>query len=226
MMFLLSTAASHGIRSGNLLIELLGEPDENSFGAPNVAEPIDVLILDHVADERRTASEESGKRIVDILHGEHDTQVAESVHRGATVIGDHRRREESGQFEPAVTVWRTHHGDLDAHVVQSSDAICPVSFDWGATLELETKFGEELNGGIDVFHHDADVVYSLDRHDVSLARRWRIDTPLAGGPLQPLVMRWFIRYRMHCRGPAASDRPVVAERYPSLHSAIPSARLV
>src|SRR5687767_11829183 len=85
------------------------------------------------------------------------------------MIGDHRRREESGHLEPAVTVRRTHHGDLDAHVAQSSDAICPVSFDWGAPLELEAKFGEELNGGVDVFYHDADVVHPLDRHDVSLA---------------------------------------------------------
>jgi hypothetical protein len=85
------------------------------------------------------------------------------------VIGDHRRRDETGHLEPAVTVRRTHHGNLDAHVAQSSDAICPISFDWGTPLEFETKFGEELNGGIKVFHHDADVVHTLDRHDDSLA---------------------------------------------------------
>src|SRR5438876_3058051 len=86
-------------------------------------------------------------------------------------MGDHGRREESGPLGPAVTVRRTHHGNLDAHVAQSSDAICPVSFDWGAPLELEAEFGEELNGGVDVFYHDADVVHTLDRHDVSLASR-------------------------------------------------------
>ena len=52
---------------------------------------------------------------------------------------------------------------------QSRDAIGPVSFDWGAPLEVEAKLGEELNGGIDVFDHDADVVHTLDGHDVSLA---------------------------------------------------------
>src|SRR5687767_1555271 len=85
------------------------------------------------------------------------------------MIGDHGRREESGHLEPAVTVRRTHHGNLYAHVAQSSDAICPVSFDWDAPLELEAKFGEELNGGVDVFDHDADVVHTLDRHELSLA---------------------------------------------------------
>src|SRR5947208_10473817 len=155
--------------SGSLLPELLGKPDENSFGAPDVAEPIRIFVLDHFADELRAAVPEPGERIVDVLHGEHDAQVTESVHRGAAVIGDHRRREESGDLEPAVTVRRTHHGNLYAHVAQSSDAICPVSFDWGAPLELEPKFGEELNGGVDVFYHDADVVHTLDCHDVSLA---------------------------------------------------------
>src|SRR5205809_1764004 len=155
--------------SGSLLPELLGKPDENSFGAPDVAEPIRIFVLDHFADELRAAVPEPGERIVDVLHGEHDAQVTESVHRGAAVIGDHRRREESGDLEPAVTVRRTHHGNLYAHVAQSSDAICPVSFDWCAPLQLEAKFGEELNGGVDVFYHDADVVHTLDRHDVSLA---------------------------------------------------------
>src|SRR6185369_13580644 len=112
-------------------------------------------------------------RIVDVLHGEHDAKVAEIVHWGAAVIGDHRRRDETGHLEPAVTVRRTHHGHLDAHVAQSSDATCPISFDWGTPLELETKFGEELNGGIKVFHHDADVVHTLDRHDGSLASNVR-----------------------------------------------------
>src|SRR5688500_9938033 len=155
--------------TGSLLPELLGQPDENSFGAPDVAEPIRVFVPDHFADELRAAFAEPGERIVDILHGEHDAKVTESVHRGAAVIGDDRRREESGHLEPAVAVRRTHHDNLDAHVAQSSDTICPVAFDWGAPLELEAKFAEELNGGVDVFYHDADVVHTLDRHDVSLA---------------------------------------------------------
>src|SRR6184192_3412401 len=102
------------------------------------------------------------------------------------MIGDHRGREESGHLEPAVTIRRTHHGNLDAHVAQSSDAICPVSFDWGAPLELEAKFGEELNGGVDVFYHDADVVHTLDL----MMSPWRltrymqnsINTAYAAGP--------------------------------------------
>src|SRR5262245_36876026 len=35
---------------------------------------------------------------------------------------------------------------------------------------LGAELGEELDGGIQVFHHDADVVHALGRHDVSMAR--------------------------------------------------------
>ena len=84
------------------------------------------------------------------------------------VIGKHERRKESGQLKSAVTVWRTHHGNLDAHAAQSSHPISPVAFDGGAALKLQAKFGEEFNGGLNVCNDDADVVHALDCHDVSL----------------------------------------------------------
>ena len=68
-----SMDGSDAIRSvtGTLLPEFLGEPDENSFGASDVAEAILVLVLDHFADELRAAFGEPGERIVDVVHGEH-----------------------------------------------------------------------------------------------------------------------------------------------------------
>ena len=40
---------------GNALAELLSKPDEKSFGAADVAEPVRVLVLNHFADELRAA---------------------------------------------------------------------------------------------------------------------------------------------------------------------------
>src|SRR4051812_31789995 len=127
---------------GTLRMYRLGQPDENPFGATDVAEPIHVFILNHFADKLRAAFAEPGERIVDVLHGEHDAQVPQSVHWGAAVIGDHRRGEETRYLEAAVAVRCTHHGNLDAHAAQSGDAVCPISLDRGAALELETQFGE------------------------------------------------------------------------------------
>jgi hypothetical protein len=41
----------------NALAELLGEPNEKSFGSADVSEPIRVLVLDHFADKLRAALE-------------------------------------------------------------------------------------------------------------------------------------------------------------------------
>src|ERR687885_1307613 len=126
------------------LAEFLSEPDEKAFRPADVAEPIRIFVLDHfAADELRAVLTEPGERLVDVVHGEHDAQVAESVHRGVSVIGDHRRREKTRELEPAVAVRRAHHRDLDALAAQSSDAPRPVSFDHGSSFELEAELTKE-----------------------------------------------------------------------------------
>ncbi|MNN66979.1 hypothetical protein D3C81_1825840 [compost metagenome] len=110
-----------------------------------------------------------GECVVDVLHGEHDAQVSEGIHRGVAVIGDHGRRQKPGYLEPAVTVRRAHHGNLDTHVLQSRNAICPVAFDRRAAFELKAQLGEKPDGSVNVFYNNADVVHTLERHDVSLA---------------------------------------------------------
>jgi hypothetical protein len=56
--------------------EFLGESDEKPFRPANVAEPIRILILDYFAYELGSALSESFKRLVDVVHGEHDAEVA------------------------------------------------------------------------------------------------------------------------------------------------------
>jgi len=56
--------------------EFLGESDEKPFRPADVAEPIRVFILDYFAYELRAALAESFKGLVDVVHGEHDAEVA------------------------------------------------------------------------------------------------------------------------------------------------------
>jgi hypothetical protein len=42
------------------------------------------------------------ERFVDVVHGEHGAEVAESIHRGVAVIRDDRRCEEAGELDTAV----------------------------------------------------------------------------------------------------------------------------
>src|SRR5437588_5584173 len=56
--------------------EFLGESDEKPFRPADVAEPIRVFILDYFAYELRAALAELFKRLVDVVYGEHDAEVA------------------------------------------------------------------------------------------------------------------------------------------------------
>jgi hypothetical protein len=76
----------------------LGESDEKPFGPTDVAEPIDVFIVDDFAYELRAAAAKPVQRLVDVVDGEHDAEVAESVDRGVPVIRDDRWPEEAGEL--------------------------------------------------------------------------------------------------------------------------------
>src|SRR6266511_1782868 len=142
-----STSSSSSAHAYHALAELLGEPDQQSFGAADVAEPIRVLVLDHFANELRTTLAEPGERLVDVVHGEHDAEVAKRVHRGVPVIGDCRRGEKARELEPAVAIGRDQHSDLDALVAQSGDAPGPVAFNRGSPFELHAKLGKKSDRG-------------------------------------------------------------------------------
>ena len=58
--------------SGDALPQLLGESDEKSFGASDVAQPIRVFVLNHLANKLRAARVEPGEGILDVVDGEHD----------------------------------------------------------------------------------------------------------------------------------------------------------
>src|ERR1044071_8916422 len=133
--------------------EFLGESDEKRFRPADVAEPIRVFILDYFAYELRAALAELFKRLIDVVHGEHDAEVAESVHRGIAVIRDRSRCEKAGELESAVAVRRAHHGNLDALIAQSRDTSGPFSFDHGPPFELEAELGKDINRPSEVIDH-------------------------------------------------------------------------
>jgi len=104
------------------------------------------------------------KRLIDVIHGEHDAEVAQSVHRGIAVIRDRRRREEPGEFEPAVAIGRAHHGNLHALIAQASDTSGPFSLDHGPAFEIEAELAKEINRRAEVIDDDSYVVHPFKRH--------------------------------------------------------------
>jgi hypothetical protein len=63
---------------------LLGQPDEYALGASEVAEPIHVFVLDHFVDKLPAVLAEPGQPVVEVVHREHDAEVAEGVNSRGT----------------------------------------------------------------------------------------------------------------------------------------------
>jgi hypothetical protein len=69
-----SVAESGGLSDVFVLrsARFLSQSDGKPFRSADVAEPIRVFMLDYFAYELRTALAEVFKRLVDVVHGEHD----------------------------------------------------------------------------------------------------------------------------------------------------------
>lgn len=64
-----------GRRDGPLA-DLFGQGDDDSRGAAEVAEPIAVLVLRHLAEEVGAVGAQAGDGVVDVVDGKHDTMQA------------------------------------------------------------------------------------------------------------------------------------------------------
>lgn len=142
----------------------MGEPDEEPFRSADVAEPIRILILDNFAYELRAAVEKPSKRLVDVVHGEHDSEVSKRVYWSGAVICDGSRCEEAGELDTAVAIRRTHHSNLDALAGQAGDTSRPFSFDCGPPFELETDLSKKIYCPFEVLDDDSHVVHPFERH--------------------------------------------------------------
>ena len=64
-----------------MLREFLGQRDDDARRASNVAEPVLVLVLDHLADEFGAVGPQASDSVVDTFDREHDAPEAERVRR-------------------------------------------------------------------------------------------------------------------------------------------------
>jgi len=145
--------------------EFLGEADEKPSRPADVAEPIGVFILHDFANELRAALAELIECLVDVVHGEHDAEIAECVHWRIAVIRDGRRREEAGKLEAAVAVRGAHHGNLNALIAEASHASSPFPFDRGPPFELEAELAKEINHLSEIFDDYTYIIHPFERHE-------------------------------------------------------------
>ena len=68
------------------------------------------------------------------------------------------------QLKATVAIGCAQHSDFDTLVAHPSNAASLLTFNGHATFKNEAEFNKERDGRIEVFHHDADVVHTLDCH--------------------------------------------------------------
>jgi hypothetical protein len=143
---------------------VLCQLDDDSLGAADVAEPVAVLVALQLADELSAAGSQAGDDGVDVFDGECYMADARCVRRLVPVAALGRRRVEFRQLKSSVAVRGLQERDLRPDAVEPHDAVHPAALDRGPSLQLESKFDEELGCGREVVNHYADVLHPLDRH--------------------------------------------------------------
>src|SRR5258706_8907168 len=147
------------------LPELLGKPDNDALRAADVAEPIRVLVLHHVADQFGAVGAQARDDVVDVINGEHDAADPECVHRN--VLGpssDRLGRVELVQLDPSVAVRSAHQREGRTDVLKADETIYRGALDGRLAFQLHTKLDKERLRSRKAVDHDEHVVHSLERH--------------------------------------------------------------
>jgi hypothetical protein len=151
--------------------EFLGQRDDDARRASHVAELVQVLVLDHLADDFGAVGSQAGHGVVEVFDREHDLPEAQRVRRSIHWLGpDQRRVAKLRQLDPPVAVRGPHHGDVDLDAFEPIEAVHPGALDRPLAFQRHAESSEEANGGCEVVDDDADMVHSLDRHVPSFSR--------------------------------------------------------
>ena len=164
--------------------EFLGQRDDDARRASHVAEPVLVLVLDHLADEFGAVGAQAGHGVVDVFDREHDLPEAHRVRRGNRCLGpDQLRVAELRQLDPPVAVRGPHHRDVDLDAFEPAEAVHPGAFDRHLAFKRHAEGGEEGNGGWEVVDDDADIRLLVQLpHDQEALPGWQKYELLAIGP--------------------------------------------
>src|SRR5207244_11185016 len=131
-------------KAGNGSEEFPGQPNDNALGAPDVGEPIRVLVLHRFADQFGAVGKQARDDDVDVIDGEHDAADPEFVHR--SVLGpssDRFRRVELVQLDPSVAIWCAHQREGSPDVLKANETIYGGALDGRFALNLESELEKD-----------------------------------------------------------------------------------
>src|ERR671921_2884696 len=178
--------------------ELFSQRYDDAPWTPHVAQPVQVLVLGHFAEEfGAEVGAHASDSLVDAFDCKHHAPEAQRVRRCT-------RRFDLNQFwiaklrqlKAPVPIWGAHHNDVHLDTFEPVDALHPLSLYRRLTLLLQTELGNESDSTCKVLDDDAYVVQSLDRHVLSIGQAerdgsGRVGLPLASNPAEHLAsQRW------------------------------------
>ena len=151
--------------------ELFSQRYDDTPWTPHVAEPVQVLVLGHFADEFGAVGAHASDSVVDAFDCKHDAPEAQRVRRCDRRFDlDQFWIAKLRQLKPPVPIWGPHHNDVDLDTFEPVDAVHPRALDRHLAFERHAERGEKSDSGCKVVDDDADVVQSLDRHVPSNSR--------------------------------------------------------
>src|SRR5215212_3402366 len=161
--------------------ELFSQRYDDAPWTPHVAEPVQVLVLGHFADEfGAEVGAHASDSVLDAFDCKHDAPEAQRVRRCDRRFDlDQFWIAKLRQLKPPVPIWGPHHNDVDLDTFEPVDAVHPRALDRRLAFERHAERGEKSDSGCKVVDDDADVVQSLDRHVLVIAKAVR------GGPGRP-----------------------------------------
>src|ERR671920_781370 len=150
--------------------ELFGQRYDDATWTPHVAQPVQVLVLGHFADEfGAEVGAHASDGVLDAFDRKHDAPEAQSVRRRDRRFDlDQFGIAKLRQLKPPVPIRGPHHNDVDLDTFEPVDAVHPLPLYRRLILRLQTELGKEGDSGRKVLDDDAYVVQSLDRHVPSI----------------------------------------------------------
>src|SRR5215217_8018993 len=154
--------------------ELFSQRYDDAPWTPHVAQPVQLLVLGHFADEFGAVGAHASDSLLDAFDCKHHAPQAQSVRRCD-------RRFDLEQFwiaklrqlKAPVPIWGAHHNDVHLDTFEPVDAVHPLSLYRRLTLKLQTELRKEGDSVRKVLDDDAYVVQSLDRHVPSIGEAER-----------------------------------------------------
>jgi len=145
-------------------VDLLRQLDDDPLGAADVTEPVAVLVANQLADELGAPGPQALDDGVDVVDEEGEVAEALGVRGRVGVAGLGRRRVELHELDFSMAGRVPQHRELHLDPVEGDDALYPLARDLALASRLQAELDEEVDRGLEVVDHDADVFHLLDPH--------------------------------------------------------------